>query len=93
MAGALPGDWDGLVVVGATTPWHGNRFCDQHVAEQLARFAPVLYVEPPVSPVEARRDPAAAARRRERGPVLLRPGLARVTRRRPPARSGSESRR
>ncbi|HLZ39271.1 MAG TPA: glycosyltransferase [Mycobacteriales bacterium] len=86
-APALPGNWDGLVVVCGTTPWHGNRFCDQHIAEQLTRFAPVLYVDPPVSPVEARRDPAAARRWRELGLVLERPGLARLT---PPAPPGKE---
>ena len=82
----LPGERDDLVVVCGTTPWDGNRFCDQHVAEQLARFAPVLYVEPPVSPVEARREPAAAARRARRGPVLVHPGLARVTPAAPPGK-------
>ncbi len=33
----------------AGTAWDGNRFPDQHIAERLTRWAPVLYVDPPVS--------------------------------------------
>jgi teichuronic acid biosynthesis glycosyltransferase TuaH len=46
---ALPGDWRGLVVFFAGTAWAGNRFPDQHIAERLTAWAPVLYVDPPVS--------------------------------------------
>lgn len=44
---ALPGDWSRPIVFCAGTAWHGNRGSDQHMAEQLARYAPVLYVDPP----------------------------------------------
>jgi teichuronic acid biosynthesis glycosyltransferase TuaH len=43
----LPGDWSDAVVLCAGTPWDGNRFPDQHMAERLARSAPVIYVDPP----------------------------------------------
>lgn len=43
----LPGDWSGAVVYCAGTPWDGNRGTDQHIAERLARYAPVVYVDPP----------------------------------------------
>jgi teichuronic acid biosynthesis glycosyltransferase TuaH len=43
------GRWDSMVVYFAGTSWEGNRFPDQHIAERLARWAPVLYVDPPAS--------------------------------------------
>jgi teichuronic acid biosynthesis glycosyltransferase TuaH len=53
----LPGNWDGLVVFCAGTPWDGNRFPDQHIAERLSEHMPVLYVDPPMSFFSARRSP------------------------------------
>jgi len=44
-----------LVVFCAATAWDGNRFPDQHMAERLASFARVLYVDPPLSVVRAPR--------------------------------------
>ncbi|MCU1428493.1 MAG: hypothetical protein JWL83_2493 [Actinomycetia bacterium] len=45
-------EWRGLVVLVAGTPWDGNmQFASHHVARHLTRYAPVLYVEPPQSPV------------------------------------------
>jgi teichuronic acid biosynthesis glycosyltransferase TuaH len=48
--------WHGLVVICATTPLDGNRLADQHIADQLSRYAPVLYVDPPVTPLSLRRE-------------------------------------
>jgi teichuronic acid biosynthesis glycosyltransferase TuaH len=50
-----------LVVFCASTPWDGNRFPDQHVAERLTTAAPVLYVDPPLSRLSGRRHPDSAA--------------------------------
>lgn len=75
----LPGDWSRLVVIASTTPWDGNRFLDQHIATQLARYIPVLYVDPPVSPVAARRDPRLAASIAGPRLRLAAPGIARLT--------------
>lgn len=57
-----------LVVICATAPWAGHRLSDQHVARQLARFASVLYVDPPLSSWDLRR-------RRIDSPTLARPRL------------------
>jgi teichuronic acid biosynthesis glycosyltransferase TuaH len=57
----FPGDWRNLVVFCAATPWDGNRFPDQHMAERLTRWAPVLYVDPPRSVLAARRHRESAA--------------------------------
>jgi teichuronic acid biosynthesis glycosyltransferase TuaH len=59
--GRLPGDWRNLVVFCASTPWDGNRFPDQHIAERLTRWAPVLYVDPPLSVLSGRRHRETAA--------------------------------
>jgi teichuronic acid biosynthesis glycosyltransferase TuaH len=48
----LPGDWRGLVAFFAGTAFDDNPFPDQHVAKRLTRWAPVLYVDPPVSIVD-----------------------------------------
>ena len=76
----LPGSWDDLVVICATTPWDGHRLLDQHVATQLAKVTPVLYVEPPVPMVQrGRSGPAVRRSEANRGLRLLKPGLAGVT--------------
>ena len=56
----LAGSWDGLVVICASTPWQGRRLLDQALALELARHAPVLYVDPPVSLVGRMRAPTDA---------------------------------
>ena len=79
-AASLPGDWDGLVVICAGTPWDGIPFPEHHVAERLARrHAPVLYVDPPVSHVTARRHPEYAASLQGPRLRLIEPRLARLT--------------
>ncbi|MGZ8734385.1 MAG: glycosyltransferase [Acidimicrobiia bacterium] len=67
----LPGDWSDAVVLCAGTPWDGNRFPDQHIAERLARNTPVIYVDPPTWRGHfPTREPGALE--------LLAPGLARL---------------
>ena len=71
--------WDGLIVLCATTEYGGIRMGDWHLASELSRLGPVLYVDPPGSSL-------AGLRRRGRpGPParprlsVVRPGLARLT--------------
>ena len=81
----LEGSWSGLVVFCAATSWDGNRFPDQHMAERLARYAPVLYVDPPMSLLEQRRRGGKMAEVAHPRVQLLAPGLARTTPIGPPA--------
>jgi teichuronic acid biosynthesis glycosyltransferase TuaH len=41
---------DHLIVIVSGKPWDGVRGADRHLAEQLVRYARVLWVDPPVSP-------------------------------------------
>jgi teichuronic acid biosynthesis glycosyltransferase TuaH len=91
----LAGDWRGLVVVCGGTPWDGMVSTPKEIAVRLARSRPVLYVDPPVSPLSAARrgvpsEPISGPRLRPAGeriarlspvvqPGIDRPGLARVT--------------
>jgi hypothetical protein len=50
-------DWAGTVVIYATNPWDGVKFQDRHLAERLTRYAPVLYVNRPISRLTRRRGP------------------------------------
>lgn len=54
-----------LVMICAATYWHGITMLDHHLARQLARYAEVIYLEPPTSFLTRWRNPAAgeAARR------------------------------
>lgn len=76
---ALPSDWDGLVVVCGGAPWDGHRLAGRHIAERLAPFTPVLYVDPPLSHLTPRFHPHPGASLE--GPRLrvLGPSLARLT--------------
>lgn len=76
---SLDGDWSGLVIYVGDTAWDGNQFVSQHVAKRLARRAPVLYVDPPLSRVSALRRPALRDSLREPRIRMLQPGLARLT--------------
>ena len=70
-------NWEQLVVLCAGTPWHAARMPDQHMAECLSRYVPVLYVEPASSWTTGIRNPAL---RRDLGrPRISRegPGLIR----------------
>ena len=71
--------WDGMVVICSGTSWDGPKLSDRHLAERLTNFAPVLWVDPPISLL-------TPLRRREfrsqlRGPRLRRIGdrLVRLT--------------
>ena len=78
-ARSLPGDWSGLVVFCAATSWDGNQFPDQHIARRLTRYAPVLYVDPPISHLSPRRNPDLAASLERPRLRVLAPNLARLT--------------
>jgi teichuronic acid biosynthesis glycosyltransferase TuaH len=54
-------DWAETVVIYATNPWDGVKFQDRHLAERLTRYAPVLYVNRPISRLTRRRGPERAA--------------------------------
>lgn len=82
----LAGDWSGIVVFCAATSWDGVRGSDQQMASHLARYAPVLYVDPPISHVTARHQPELAASLRPPRLRLLAPGLARLTPLAPPGK-------
>jgi glycosyltransferase involved in cell wall biosynthesis len=75
----LTGDWSDLVVICASNPWTGMRMQDRHIAEPLSEYAPILYVDPPVSPLARWRKPSVAGALRE--PRLRQVGrsLARLT--------------
>lgn len=58
MRSGLNGVWDDLIIIRAGTFIQGHRLADQHIAERLAqRGVPVLFVNPPITAVGARRDP------------------------------------
>jgi glycosyltransferase involved in cell wall biosynthesis len=61
-------EWKRLIILCAANRYDGIKVADQHIAEHLARLAPVLYVDPPVSSLTAFRDP-------ELVPLLRRPRL------------------
>ena len=82
---AADGDWSGLVVFCAATSWDGNRFPDQHMAERLARYAPVLYVDPPLTALARWRAPELAGRLHAPPVEVVSPGLCRTTPIGPPA--------
>jgi teichuronic acid biosynthesis glycosyltransferase TuaH len=75
----LPGNWDGMVVVCGGTSWDGVPFCTRHIASRLTDYAPVLYVDPPMSHMTARRHPHLQPSLDEPRLRVLRDGLARLT--------------
>lgn len=48
-------NFDSMVVVCAGTSWPEQRMPEHHIARELARIRPVLFVDPPMSIVGARR--------------------------------------
>lgn len=72
-------EWSGLVVFCAGNAWDGNRYPDQHMAERLAQYAPVLYVDPPLSVASAWRTRKAGTPIPGLGVGLIGDRLARVT--------------
>jgi teichuronic acid biosynthesis glycosyltransferase TuaH len=54
-------NWKNLVVLCAANSYNSIKVADQHMAEHLARFFPVLYVDPPISLLTAYRKPERTA--------------------------------
>ena len=79
MSGALPGNWDKMIVICAATPWDGIKFQDRHLAEHLSQTMPVLYVDPPLSRFSARHKPWLADSLRPPRLRLMAPSLARLS--------------
>jgi teichuronic acid biosynthesis glycosyltransferase TuaH len=79
MKAVLPGDWRDLIVFSAGTAWDGIRGTDQHIAERLASYAPVLYADPPISHMTPLRSPERAGSLGEPRLRLIAPNLARLT--------------
>jgi teichuronic acid biosynthesis glycosyltransferase TuaH len=72
-----PSAWREFVVIVGATVWNSTHLSDQEIARHLSAWIPVLYVDPPVSHLTARRVPAVAAslagpRLRMEGPRLAR---------------------
>jgi teichuronic acid biosynthesis glycosyltransferase TuaH len=76
-----------LVVVVAGVNFDGNRLGAQHIAERLAAYARVLYVDPPISPVAAARKPWLRSSLTSRRLRAVAPGLWRLTPLVPPGKS------
>jgi teichuronic acid biosynthesis glycosyltransferase TuaH len=68
--------WNDVVVICATTYWSGTRLLDQHIAEALTEYAPVLYVDPPTSVLSRFRNHEARVAAGPPGLTVLRPRLA-----------------
>ena len=47
-----------LVIVGGTAHWGRRRLAEHHIARQLTTYARVLFVDPPLSRMTAKREPA-----------------------------------
>ncbi|HVB44046.1 MAG TPA: hypothetical protein VNF47_15265 [Streptosporangiaceae bacterium] len=58
---ASQGQWDQLIVLCAVNRYDGIAMGDWHLAHQLSKLCPVLYVDPPMSRLTPRRQPGAAA--------------------------------
>ena len=58
----------GLIVLCAANSYDSVKMMDQHFAERWAQRRPVLYVDPPISHLTPRRQPALASSLR--GPRL-----------------------
>jgi teichuronic acid biosynthesis glycosyltransferase TuaH len=54
------GRWDDLVVVCGSSWWDGTPLLEQHMTQELSRFGPVLYVDPPTSVLTRFRSREAA---------------------------------
>jgi teichuronic acid biosynthesis glycosyltransferase TuaH len=76
--------WDDLVVVCATSFWDGTPLLEHHLADELSRDHPVLYLDPPTSVVSRIRNREAATAARGPGVHEVRPGLAVLSVRLPP---------
>ena len=82
------GRWRNLLVYCAGTAWDGTRGTDRHMAEQLTRYAPLLYVDPPLSAHRARGIRALCGVGLDK-PTVVMPRLARLSPVATPAQSRS----
>lgn len=71
--------WDQMVVLCAANSYDGIKLADRHMAEQLSRLAPVLYVDPPMPRVSLSRDRRAVRLVKNPGLRVEMPGFARLT--------------
>jgi glycosyltransferase involved in cell wall biosynthesis len=71
--------WDGLAVLCAANNYDGIKLADQHMAEELARLRPVLYVDPPISVLTPKKHPYIATSLQQPRLRMQSPGLARLT--------------
>ena len=69
--------WDEVIILCANRNYDGIKAACWHMATQLSRFAPVLYVDPPVSVLRGDRAMAETVRRPRLR--MQAPGLARLT--------------
>jgi teichuronic acid biosynthesis glycosyltransferase TuaH len=74
-----PREWDGLVVLCAANGYDDMKMSDWHLSRHLLSFAPVLYVDPPVSRFTPARRPGTASPLDRPRLRLEGPGLARLT--------------
>ncbi|MEV6492068.1 glycosyltransferase [Actinoplanes sp. NPDC051633] len=66
-----------LLVYLAGTPYDGPAGTDRHIADELSRLTPVLFVDPPTSALTRLRNPEIA--RDQPTLTTVRPGLARLS--------------
>ena len=71
--------WDELLLVVAGTSWDGLWMSEQHIAVELSRRIPVLWVDPPISWLTPLRNASAPEALRAPRLRMVRPGLARLS--------------
>jgi teichuronic acid biosynthesis glycosyltransferase TuaH len=79
LGGRLSGTRADLIVYLATTRYDGQAGTDRHMADQLSRQGPVLFVDPPVSAVSRARRPELAGTARGPAPRIQHDRLAVIT--------------
>jgi glycosyltransferase involved in cell wall biosynthesis len=73
-----PREWDDLIVLCATSQYDAMPMGDWHLARELARLGPVLFVDPPMSRLTPLRRPEAASAVTRPRLTVLGPNLARL---------------
>jgi teichuronic acid biosynthesis glycosyltransferase TuaH len=68
-----------LIVMVPGNPWHGNTFGQHHVATELSRRVPVLWVDPQISYLTPLNDRGAAATLREDRLRQVAPNIVRLS--------------
>ena len=64
-------NWAGLIVLCSGVSWEGAYMSDKHLAVHLSKYAPVLFVDPPMSILTPLKRPELRA-------SLLAPRLSRL---------------